>query len=85
MVNSELLLSSMGQRKEHFQQTTEQVYNFIRDYIQEYGVSPSQRQIAEGCYLSRGGLIRYLDRLEAQQRILRDTGLARSIRLVREE
>lgn len=61
--------------------TTEVVYRFIVEYIEMHGISPSQREIAEGCYLVRSSVLRYLDRLEAWGRILRDPNKARSIRL----
>lgn len=33
--------------------TTERVYRFIVDYIAAHdGLSPSQREIAEGCYIA---------------------------------
>lgn len=69
----------MAQQKEHIQQTTEQVYNFIRDYIHQYGIAPSQHEIALACYLGESTVLRYLDRLEAQGRIIRHLGKARSI------
>ena len=61
--------------------TTEAVYHFIVAYIQEHGISPSQREIAEGCYLVRSSVLRHLDKLEAWGRIIRDPNKARSIRL----
>jgi len=46
--------------------TTERVYRFIVDYIAAHdGLSPSQREIAEGCYIVRSAVLRHLDRLEA--------------------
>lgn len=72
----------MGQQQEHIQQTTEQVFNFIRDYIHQYGgLAPSQREIALACYLGESTVLRYLDRLEAKGRIIRHLGKARSITL----
>ncbi len=60
---------------------TEAVYDFIRAYIAEHGFGPSQQEIADGCYMSRPNVIRYLDKLEAWGRISREPGKARSIRL----
>ena len=62
--------------------TTERVYRFIVDYIAAHdGLSPSQREIAEGCYIVRSAVLRHLDRLEAWGRSLREPGKARSIRI----
>ncbi|MEO8611651.1 MAG: hypothetical protein ABI690_27375 [Chloroflexota bacterium] len=61
--------------------TTEMVYRFIVEYIETKGISPSQREIAEGCYVARSAVIRHLDRLEAWGRIIRDPNKARSLHL----
>ncbi len=63
----------------------EDVYTFICKYIEEHGFAPSQREIATACYLCRPSVVRYLDRLEAERRISREPGKARSIRLLRKE
>lgn len=63
-------------------ETLETVYDFIADYIQHEGISPSQREIAEGCFITPPTVLRYLDLLEAQNRIHRIRGVARSIHLV---
>jgi repressor LexA len=62
-------------------ETTYQVYRFVDAFIQQHGYGPSQREIAEGCYLARSGIIRHLDRLEAWGCIIRQPGCARSITL----
>jgi DNA-binding IclR family transcriptional regulator len=59
----------------------ERVYTFIVTYIHEHATNPSLREIAAGCYLGRSTTYRFLDKLEAQGRILREPGQARSIRL----
>lgn len=61
--------------------TTESVYHFICHYIATNGISPSQREIADGCYIARSAVLRHLDKLEAWGRIIRDPTKARSIRL----
>ncbi len=61
--------------------TINQVYDFVRAYIQTRGYSPSLREIAAGCHMGRSTVTRYLDRLEVQGRIVREIGTARSIRL----
>lgn len=59
----------------------EQVYQFIVAYIDEHGNNPTLREIAAGCYIGRSTTYRFLDKLEAQGRIIREPGQARSIRL----
>ncbi|MEM6528760.1 MAG: FaeA/PapI family transcriptional regulator [Chloroflexota bacterium] len=60
---------------------TEQVYDFIADYIAEHGFPPSTREMAAAVYISRGAVARHLDRLEIAGRIARTPGRARGIRL----
>jgi len=62
---------------------TEAIYAFIECYIKEQGIPPSQREIAEGCYLVRSAVIRHLDRLEAYGRITRIHNTSRGIRLTK--
>jgi len=59
----------------------EVVYAFIEKFIHEHGYSPSMREIGFGCHIGRSTVLRYLDRLEAQGRISRELGTARSISL----
>lgn len=61
---------------------TERVYQCIREYTREHGYPPTLREIADCCYVSRGNVIRHLDKLEAQGRIAREPGRARSIRIL---
>lgn len=63
-------------------ETLEVVFDFITDYIQREGISPSQREIARGCFITPPTVLRYLDLLEAQNRIHRVRGVARGIHLV---
>jgi SOS-response transcriptional repressor LexA len=65
--------------------TTEDVLQYIRHSIEEHGWSPTIREIASGCFISVGSVIRHLDRLEARGRIIRELGQARSIRLVEDQ
>ncbi len=58
------------------------VYKFICDYIEEFNFAPTHREIAEGCLLSRGTVVRYLDRLEAIGVLTREATIARSITLL---
>lgn len=62
--------------------TTEQVYLFLCQYIDEHGYSPSIREIALGCYIGRSTVIRHLDRLEGQGRISRELEQPRSIQII---
>lgn len=63
------------------QSLLEQVYEFIVTYIHEHATNPSLREIADACYIGRSTTYRFLDKLEAQGRIVREPGQARSIRL----
>lgn len=74
----------MRDKRDAVQSMTESVLIFIRQYHQEHGVMPSQREIAEGCYISKSNVIRHLDRLEMQGKISREPSLARNIRLLNE-
>jgi repressor LexA len=58
---------------------TEQIFVFIKKYIDEIGYSPSLREIASGVYLSVSSVLRHLDKLEAWGWITRDPNKARSI------
>jgi DNA-binding transcriptional regulator YhcF (GntR family) len=62
----------------------ERVYAFLCEFIQQNGFAPSIREIASGCYINVATVIRYLDILEAQGRIERMAGKARSIRIILE-
>jgi SOS-response transcriptional repressor LexA len=62
-------------------QNIQEVYDFIRDYITENGVSPSQREIAKNCYLNQATVGKLLAVLEARGLITRLPGCARSISL----
>jgi SOS-response transcriptional repressor LexA len=61
---------------------TEQIYAFIRQYIDIHQMSPTLREIAMGCYLSAPSVMRHLDKLEGQGKLTRDPYRPRSIRLI---
>jgi repressor LexA len=63
-------------------ETVERVYAFIKAYIREHTYPPTMKEIAEGCYMSRSGVARYVDRLQGMGRISRDPSLARGITLL---
>lgn len=65
--------------------TADLIFEFIRAYIREYGLSPSQREIAEGCYMTPGNVGRYLKKLEVQGRIRRYPNISRGISLVNDD
>ena len=44
-----------------------QIYNFITDYINEYGVSPSIPEMADEFHVSKATIHKYLVRLQDQQ------------------
>lgn len=61
------------------------VYRFIVTYIDENGFAPSQREIAEGCFISPATAARYLSKLEAKGWLQHESGRARGIVLLRDE
>jgi hypothetical protein len=63
-------------------QTLEDVFDFLCQYNRQFGYSPTLREVSEACYMSRPNMYRYLDRLEGQGRIVRDSGIARGITIV---
>ena len=67
------------------QELIECVYQAIETYIDERGIPPSHRIIAERCFISKGAVGTYLTHLEKQNRIEREYGVARGIRLVKDK
>ena len=65
-------------------QTTQNVYLFIKDYIDKHTFPPSLREIGEGCFLSISAVTRHLERLEGEGKLFREPGHARGITLVEE-
>ncbi len=66
--------------------TADTVYEFIRHYIETHEqLSPSIREIADGCYLGLSTAAYYVRELQLQGRIKRERYVARSIRLVQPE
>lgn len=57
------------------------VYQFVKDYLKTNHLSPSLREIAEGCYLHLSTARRYVDMLVIEGRLERTRGKARTIRL----
>lgn len=64
---------------------TRKVYEFIREYIQHRGLPPTQREIADHCFVARSSIQRHLDILDALGFIIREPGTARGITLGEKE
>lgn len=62
----------------------ETVFEFIRNFIQDCGRSPSQREIARGTFMSQSTVRYHMDILEQQKRIERKRGRAGTIRIAGE-
>jgi SOS-response transcriptional repressor LexA len=60
----------------------EQVYQFICQYSRQFGYSPSLKEIGDACFMAKPSVYRYLDCLQAQGRISRDSRRARSIIII---
>ncbi len=59
----------------------EQVYLFIKQYVTQHTYPPTQREIADHCYLARTSVPRYLTELEKQGRIHIEPKVRRGITL----
>ena len=65
---------------------TRKVYEFIREYIQQHrGLPPTQREIADHCFVARSSIQRHLDILDALGLITREPGTAWGISLGEKE
>ena len=62
--------------------TRERIYNFIKDFANAKGYTPTVREIVKGCNISTTSVVQHhLNRLEKDGRIQRDPLVFRSIRL----
>lgn len=61
--------------------STLQVFRFIRDYIREHGIAPSQREIGRGAFIATTTMILHLTRLEMRGWLYREYNIPRSIRI----
>jgi len=69
-------------RKLGLNTTRERILQFIHEFIDERGYSPTVRDILKGCEISSTAVVQYhLDVLEKEGRIHRDPEIFRSIRL----
>jgi DNA-binding GntR family transcriptional regulator len=59
------------------------VYQFIQSFKEEYGISPTLREIGDACTVSLGTVSEYLSHLEAQGKIKRLPYKSRGIRLTK--
>ena len=64
---------------------TEAVYTFVCEFIETNGYSPSLREISQATFMSPTNVVRYLDRLSAQGRLMREPNVPRSIVLLHED
>jgi SOS-response transcriptional repressor LexA len=76
---------SMKRRRNDQEQILREVLQFIREFINEHGISPSITEVADGCFRSRSGVVRYLDLLQARGYIERIPRSPRSISLLDEK
>lgn len=60
---------------------TQDIYTYIRDQLHDEQRSPTLREIAAACHVSKTTVYQHLARLEAKGWIEREMGMARSIRL----
>lgn len=60
---------------------TMEIHEFIKDSRHETHRSPTIREIASGCFVSVGTVMRHLDKLEMMELIERNPKQARSILL----
>lgn len=60
---------------------TLRVFRFIRDYIRQHGIPPSQREIADGTFMAATSMVIHLTRLEMRGWLSREYNIPRSIRI----
>ena len=62
----------------------QKVYNFIKDYHAQNGISPAMADIAEGLGLAVSTVATYVDALRRKKRVTSMAGVPRSLRVVPE-
>jgi len=72
-----------GRRPDHT--NAELVYAFLQRFMSLHGHPPTQKQIADACYLSKTTIARCMDKLEAWGWIQREQGTYRSLKLMEKE
>lgn len=59
-----------------------QIFEYIRDYLHDHEqLSPTYREIADGCFMATSTMAQHLAHLEAREWIIREYNIPRSIRL----
>lgn len=74
-----------GRMSNWVHETTEELFQFIKAYAAEHGFPPTIREMSAGCLISRTNVIRYLDKLEAMNRIHREPGVSRGITILNDD
>jgi repressor LexA len=60
----------------------DEILNFIKEFLDEQGYAPSYRDIARGVNLSSTSQVsQYIDDLVEEGKLVREPGIARSLRL----
>lgn len=62
----------------------EKILDFLRKRQDQGELTPSFREIAEGCFMGRTTVMKYVALLEGAGRIARVPGIPRSIRIIEE-
>jgi SOS-response transcriptional repressor LexA len=62
----------------------ETIFDFICQHKQQFGYTPTMREISDACYVSISNLYRYLDQMETNEWIMRDAGRSRTIVILRD-
>jgi repressor LexA len=61
------------------------VFQYVRDYIEQHGYPPSMRNIAQDCQMSVSTVCYNLDKLEAWGWLTRQPHMPRSLRILRQK
>ncbi len=65
------------------QLTSDLVFTYVCEYIEQHGYPPTMRTIALACQLSPSAVLYNLDKLEAWGWLTREPQRARSLRILR--
>jgi repressor LexA len=64
------------------QEMTDRIFRFIVAFQAQHGYPPTVTEIGAAVYMSRSGVVRHLDRLVQQGKIIREPGKARGITIL---
>lgn len=67
--------------KNEFDEQTLEIYYYVRDFLKNQRFAPSLHQIAKGCFMAASTVTYRLSKLEAKGWLVREVGVARSLRL----